>query len=136
MLFAILPLTLWGQVQEPIIKLEVRLVQIEVRVTQDGKPVRGLAREDFELKEDGDLQEVSRLEFVAAPEPPAPANRAPSSMPDSTDPPIEQAPPGRGSLTWIYVLPEVQNPAEFIRSVPAIKEFLVEQIHDPGTVKN
>ncbi len=131
MLFAILPLTLWGQVQEPIIKLEVRLVQIEVRVTQDGKPVRGLAREDFELKEDGDLQEVSRLEFVAAPEPPAPANRAPSSMPDSTDPPIEQASPGRGALTWIYILPEVQNPAEFIRSVPAIKEFLVEQIQ-PG----
>lgn len=130
----LLPLTLWGQVQEPIVKLEVRLVQIEVRVTQDGKPVSGLSREDFELKEDGDLQEISRLDFVAAPASPAPrepASRVPSSTPDATDSPKEQASRSRESLTWIYVLPEVQNPAEFIRAVPALKEFLVEQIQ-PG----
>ena len=48
------------QPDEETLRIETELVQIEVVVTdKQGKIVRDLKREDFELKEDGKPQEIS-----------------------------------------------------------------------------
>jgi VWFA-related protein len=129
-LLLLLNLPLRAQGQDPVFRFEVRLVQIEVRVTRDGQPLKDLKREDFVVKEDGEIQDISRIEFVAGPETRQDV-QPPSTTPESADPETAQPPPSRDSLTWIYILPEVQNAAEFRRSVPAIREFLNEQIQ-PG----
>ncbi len=47
---------------EPLIRLETELVQIDMVVTgKDGKPVAGLRREDFELYEDGKIQTITHF---------------------------------------------------------------------------
>ena len=48
-------------------KVEVRLIQVEVRVTKDGKPVPGLEANDFQLKENGKEQEISFLSYIEKP---------------------------------------------------------------------
>jgi VWFA-related protein len=131
--------------QDPVVRLEVRLVQIEVRITRDGKPVDDLKLEDFILEEDGEVQKISHLEYVTVPGLPgllAPStdsmglsetterilsdsDDASSSSPIRTD---SDTWTGRRPLTWIYVLPEVQNAAEFQRMAPAIKDFLIEEL--------
>jgi len=58
--------------QEPIIKSEVRIVLVDVVVTQGkGEPVAGLRKEDFQVSEDGRPQTVSFFEEhkFAAPKP-------------------------------------------------------------------
>ena len=58
------------QQNEPTIRIETELVQIEVIVTDKaGKPVRDLRREDFELKEDGKPQDVSYFSVGTATSP-------------------------------------------------------------------
>ncbi len=48
--------------QEPLLRLETELVQIDVVVIdQDGKPVGDLKREDFELLEDGKPQQITHF---------------------------------------------------------------------------
>lgn len=39
----------------------VDLVRVDVLVTEDGKPVRGLTRSDFELRDNGQLQDVDAV---------------------------------------------------------------------------
>lgn len=43
----------------PVFGAEVGVVRVEVSVTRDGRPVRGLTAADFELRDEGRLQEVS-----------------------------------------------------------------------------
>lgn len=50
------------QTEEPVLRLETELVQIDmVVVDKDGKLVRDLKREDFELYEDGQRREISHF---------------------------------------------------------------------------
>jgi VWFA-related protein len=42
-------------------------VRVDAYPTRDGKPILGLAAEDFELLEDGKLQAIDRLEFIEHP---------------------------------------------------------------------
>ena len=48
-------------------KAEVNLVQVEVRVTKDGKPVPDLKIEDFQVKENGTEQKISFLDYIEKP---------------------------------------------------------------------
>lgn len=49
--------------QEPI-RISAELVQVDVLVTgKDGKPVRGLKREDFELYDNGKLQHITNFSY-------------------------------------------------------------------------
>jgi VWFA-related protein len=70
---ALAPLTLLlappvpAPAQEVVPEVRVELVHIDVVVTDaDGKPVRGLAREDFEVLEDGKPQRIAQF-LVAGP---------------------------------------------------------------------
>lgn len=51
----------------PVFKAEVGLVRVEVRVTKDGAPVRGLTASDFELRDNGHPQALQPVSEVFAP---------------------------------------------------------------------
>jgi hypothetical protein len=57
-LAVLLMLSLCVHAQEPqdVVRISTNLVQIDVVVTKDGKQVKDLKLEDFELREDGRLQ--------------------------------------------------------------------------------
>jgi Ca-activated chloride channel homolog len=57
------PAALWSQVSAPPIKVDVRLVNVFVNVTDaNGGPVPGLTQDDFSLTEDGHPQKISYFE--------------------------------------------------------------------------
>ena len=68
--------------QDDVVRITTNLVQIDVVVTKDGKHVRDLKAEDFEIYEDGRKQTITNFAFISnlpnVPRPvsPAPANTA------------------------------------------------------------
>ncbi|MGE3190003.1 MAG: VWA domain-containing protein, partial [Vicinamibacterales bacterium] len=54
--------------QQPTFTAGTLLVELDVTVTDDeGRPVRGLGKEDFVLRENGDVQPLDRADFVDVP---------------------------------------------------------------------
>jgi VWFA-related protein len=53
------------QEQDDVVKITTNLVQVDAVVTKDGKPVRDLKAEDFEIYEDGKKQEISTFAFIS-----------------------------------------------------------------------
>jgi VWFA-related protein len=51
----------------PVFRAEVGVVRVEVRVTRGGSPVRGLVAADFELRDDGVLQDLEPILEEQAP---------------------------------------------------------------------
>lgn len=51
---------------DSVVKISTNLIQIDVTVTdKNGKVVTGLGSEDFEIRENGELQKISNLTFVS-----------------------------------------------------------------------
>lgn len=128
------------------IKVEVHLVNIEVRVTDNGKPVRGLSREDFILKERGREQEIAFFHFVDAPVRAGEGAREEKSFPgqdlsrklgaeqkdmDWLSVRQGQAVVPAGDPTWMHIVAETADPVEFRRSARAIRGF-IESGMQPG----
>ena len=107
-------------------KAEVNLVQVEVRVTRDGKPVPGLEAEDFQVKENGKEQKISFLDYIEKPEEVDLVKN--SASVEETVPAIHAS---AMEPSWIYLLPEVSDPLEFRRTAEAIREF-INQEFQPG----
>ncbi len=123
-------------------KTEVNLIQVEVRVTEDGKPVSGLEAEDFQLKENGREQKISFLSYVEKPakvvleqQEPGPASGKQSEVNvDPSSPSRKPLSPVKNSPmdpSWIYLLPEVGDPFEFRKIAEAIREFIINEFQ-PG----
>ena len=112
-------------------RVEVRLVQLEVRVTKGGRPLPGLTLEDFRLWEDGKEQEIAAAWFVGAtgdeaepvvPRPAGPADRRdplPAGIEDRRANVRSPAEP-----TWIYIAPEVEHGGEVRRVIEGLRGFL------------
>src|SRR4051812_17413546 len=73
-------------------KIDVSLVNVDVTVTSHGAPARGLTRDDFEVLEDGVLQNVTHFyaienarEKTAAAEQPAVAGTPAAAQPSPRD---------------------------------------------------
>jgi len=75
--------------------IEVRVINVDVVVTgKDGKPVRGLTKEDFELYENGKPQQISNFLEMRPEDSPVPAATAGTAMqpnPDALRPPDTRA---------------------------------------------
>jgi VWFA-related protein len=56
------------QQRPPTFRTGAHYVAVDAYPTQDGKPITGLAAEDFELLEDGKPQVIDRVEFINHPE--------------------------------------------------------------------
>ena len=51
--------------QDDVVKITTNLVQVDAVVTKDGKLVRDLTKDDFEIFEDGKKQEISTFAFIS-----------------------------------------------------------------------
>ena len=69
--------------QQPPIRVETNFVRVDVYPTKDGKPLAGLKAEDFEVLEDGVVQQIKTFEHVLiSPAGPQAERREPSSQRD------------------------------------------------------
>ena len=76
MFLAACGLAAWAQNQadEPTIRISVDLVQVDAIVTgRDGKIVRGLGADDFEVLQNGKRQSVRAVSFIELAPPTAPS---------------------------------------------------------------
>ena len=73
--------------QQPVFRVEANYVRVDVFVTQNERPVRGLTKDDFELFEDGAPQEIAAFEHVEvrSAAPTAAAGREPQTVADSRE---------------------------------------------------
>ena len=58
-------LTVPAQEPQDVVRISTNLVQIDVVVTKDGKQVKDLKAEDFEIREDGRLQPITNFAFIS-----------------------------------------------------------------------
>jgi VWFA-related protein len=125
--------TLAAQQQPPPFKSGVQLVEVDVRVfDRDGRFVRDLRAEDFELLEDGSPQKIEAIYLVepdagspattASPEPAAPPARSPAPPP-----PAPAAP-----QTWIFFfdLNHLSPGGGFDRARKAVEDFIRDRFKD------
>lgn len=73
--------------QDDVVKITTNLVQVDAVVTKDGKPVRDLKAEDFEIYEDGHKQEISSFAFISN------VGTSSTSQPATTKPQATALPP-------------------------------------------
>src|SRR5262249_31282672 len=104
-----------------------QLVQVDVRVLEDGRFVTDLGRADFVIKEDGVPQKIESVALVttrppsapSAPSPPAPAALSARAAPSAPPPSI-----------WIFVFDtEHRSPGGLNRSRDAIVKFVADRFH-------
>lgn len=106
-------------------RVEVRLVEIEVRVTdRGGAPVTDLTRAEFTLKEDGVAHDVATAQYLPVPVETTARWEATAATPAE---PVAEAPV---TPTWIYIATEV-SPTDSHRTIAAIREFLLTKLR-PG----
>ena len=108
-LIAALAGTLPAQQTDAVFRVDTELLQIEVRVLdKQGRPIVGIDREAFTLRERGAAQEIATFEFI---EQPAAAAQS------SADAPID---------TYLYLLSD-SSPENTTFAYRAMRDFLAEQ---------
>jgi len=112
--------------QQSDYQVEVRLIQIEARVTdRQGNPIPDLSRADFVIKESGVVHDVATTEYMAGPER--------LMVRSETSPGTYESIPVVGPApqpTWVYISTEV-GPTDTQRAAAAIRQFVVSQMQ-PG----
>lgn len=111
--------------QQPEFRVEVRLVEVEARVTDSsGRPITDLQRGDFTLKENGVAHDIASVAYMSSAErtlPVPPEARTPGGPTFVT---VEPAP------TWIYLQTESDS-ADATRVTSALRRFVARQLQ-PG----
>jgi len=120
--------------QKGTIRSAVNLVEVDVAVTdRDGKPLKGLRREQFSLAENGkdqnistfDYYDVEKLETAAAAEQTAPITIPIGSIAQPEE--IRQQVRDRRMIVLFFDLTSLQ-PNDLTRSTAAAKQFLTKQM--------
>ena len=113
---------------QDVVRITTNLVQIDVSVTKDGKPVTDLQPEDFEIFEDGKPQTITNFSYVSnVPRAAPPSAPTATSSKDKTAPPV---PPAKIDLndqrrTIALVVDDLGMSFESMaRLRPQIKKFL------------
>ena len=116
--------------QDDVVKITTNLVQIDAVVTKDGKAVRDLKAEDFEIYEDGKKQAITTFAYISnlpnvpssAP-PPGPTKGEPGVPPAG---PIERDVPRR---TVAIVVDDLGMSAESMHFVRRqVRKFIAEEL--------
>lgn len=119
-----------AQDQDDVVKITTNLVQIDAVVTKDGKAVRDLKAEDFEIYEDGKKQTITSFAYISnlpnvpssAP-PPATAKGGPGVPPAG---PIQRDVPRR---TVAIVIDDLGLSAESMSQVRRqVRKFVAEEL--------
>jgi len=85
----ILCLCVHAQEPQDVVRISTNLVQVDLVVTKDGKQITDLKLEDFEIREDGRVQQITNFAFVSVNS--SPTRSAPGAPSASTTTP--PAPP-------------------------------------------
>lgn len=111
----------------PVFPAGAEAVRVDVVVTdRSGRPVRGLRREDFAVREDGVLQEVADFEAVGPAEPLAESAAGPGS-PAAVPPPAAVALPA----SFLIVFDQTHLSAEQARTARGFSADLLQRAR-PG----
>ena len=121
--------------QDDVVRISTNLVQVDAVVTKDGKQVRDLKAEDFEIFQDGKRQEITNFAYVSnvpnTSAPPAPPATT-SGKPEFTSP----VPPIRADSnhrTFALVVDDLGLSAESVGFVQKqLRKFIAEKMgpHD------
>ena len=124
--------------QPPAFPARSELVIVDaVVVDRDGNAVAGLSRDDFVVKEDGEIQLVRSFEAVRAPRPRPPSGATSGAEPTRSTPRVRvstnQASPGRSAgRSFVIVFDEVNLTSPLAeRARTAVADF-IEQGVGPG----
>lgn len=82
----ILALAVHAQEPQDVVRISTNLVQIDVVVTKNGKQVPNLKLEDFELREDGRIQQITNFAFISVNPSPTKPSTGTTSASTSTPP--------------------------------------------------
>lgn len=120
--------------QDPIIRLNVNLVQIDVTVTgKDGKHVEGLKTEDFEVFQDGKRQTVRNVVWVGRK--PAPSPRPPAERESSAPGPSRQLRKDEIRRTVILFVDDLSlSAAGMYYTQDALKKFATANLQEGDLV--
>lgn len=114
------------EVDEKIVRLGVTLVQVDAIVTdRDGRPVKDLARDDFELLQDDRPQTITNCNFVIPK--PLPATDPAVS---ATAPPV-RLPPERVRRTIAIVVDDLSSNESARAARDAVRAFVDDRL-EPG----
>ena len=83
----ILSLCVYAQEPQDVVRVSTNLVQVDVVVTKGGKHVKDLKLEDFEIREDGRLQQITNFAFVSVNSSPTSSTPGAPSGSETTRPP-------------------------------------------------
>jgi len=116
-------------------QVEVNVVNVDVFVTdKDGRPVSGLQKSDFEIREDGKRVEIANFEAVDRDAAPAPAAGAPA---DPEMPSMSLAvgtAPAEGMQLVVYIDNFNIQPAHRARVLRQLRDFLTRELHPSDRV--
>jgi VWFA-related protein len=111
--------------QQPEYRVEVRLVEVEARVTDgSGRPITGLQRGDFALKENGVTHDIATVSYVTSAEHTV---AVPAETRNGDTPAFIAVPP---APTWVYIQTET-DPTDVPRVRAALRHFVAAQLQ-PG----
>lgn len=110
------------------IRIETELLQLEVLVTDKaGKPVRDLQREDFELTEDGKLQEISYFSFGTSVRPARWITTNPKSL--ETSPALPSQAAAQAKRYIVLVVDDLHlSPESLLFARQALLKFVDQQL--------
>jgi VWFA-related protein len=109
--------------KDEVVKITTNLVQVDAVVTKDGKPVKDLKAEDFEIFEDGRKQTITNFAYVSNVSPTQPAPKATESKTGTEVPPLAPPPlrPHDTRRTLALVVDDLGLSAE---SMSAVRKHL------------
>lgn len=117
-----------------VVTIDVRVINVDVVVTdRKGNPIKGLAKDDFELYENGRVKPVSNFSEVVATPKPAPASAAPTAQPAEPKPVVKAEPiPDNQRRRIIFYIDNLSlAPFNRNRVFTATKKF-IDDVMRPG----
>jgi VWFA-related protein len=116
--------------QDEVVKITTNLVQVDAVVTKDGKPVKNLTVDDFEIYEDGRKQEITSFAYISNVPNTTPSQPATTAREKSGDVvPFSTLKPDAPRRTIALVVDDLGLSAESIGGVRrALKKFLAQEM--------
>jgi VWFA-related protein len=110
--------------QDDVVKITTNLVQVDAVVLKDGKPVKDLKQEDFEIFEDGRPQQITSFAYISNV-----SDQSPGKNSDGVITPTQPLRPGEARRTMALVVDDLGLSFESaVRVRNRLEKFINEQI--------